>query len=86
MKILFILITLFIMGCGEYFVQDDPLLIKTHAIQSDKKDYKFMYIVQYRYIPEGQFSKKTESTWFYSNDSLKIGTLLYLREAKWIFI
>lgn len=80
-KILFILFILLFLGCDDTLLHDEPFLILSKPRISTKQGYKFIYQIRYLRI-EADGDKLYETANMYSNDTLKIGTILYLKAEK----
>jgi hypothetical protein len=80
-KILSILIILFFLGCDDTLFHDEPFLILSKPGISTRQGYRFIYQIRYLRI-DGDGDKLYETAYIYSNDTLKIGTILYLKAEK----
>lgn len=79
-KILFILIAFFFLGCDDTLLHDEPFLVLSTQT-SIKSEYKFKYRIRYLYIDNSN-ERLYKTAYIYSNDTLRVGTTLYLKVGK----
>lgn len=81
-KILFVLLILLFLGCDDTLFHDKPFLVLSEPIISTRLGYKFKYQIRYLYLNGPDDHTTHETVYIYSNDTLKIGTTLYLKVEK----
>ncbi len=80
-KVIVILFILLFLGCDHNKYHDEPIVIISEPLVTSDRNYKFRYMITYKDTNIG-FNKIYMTGYLYSNDTLKVGTTLYLKAEK----